>query len=227
MISVGILDTKGLGHNPSLEFLLSKKERERLEKINMGKARSLSFFSRLLLMKLYEEKMGTSMPEISYTEEGKPHFLDNVCSFSISHDKNLVVVALCDEGNVGVDVQSFCGSGEALKRIEKRFLKDITSSEETTETLIDVECFEVDLNTEGINFKKTCEKNIVCESENCEKKDFLLRWTKLEALLKLVGFGFKELKNVNDYLQSIDFKTWFFQHGGQDTALSLAFCKRK
>jgi (E)-4-hydroxy-3-methylbut-2-enyl-diphosphate synthase len=34
MISVGILDTKGLGHNPSLEFLLPKGERERLEKIN-------------------------------------------------------------------------------------------------------------------------------------------------------------------------------------------------
>jgi phosphopantetheinyl transferase len=228
MISVGILDTKGLGHCPSFEFLLAEGERERLEKMNIGKARSLSFFSRLLLMKLYREKIGKDMPEISYTEEGKPYFLDNVCSFSVSHDKDLVVVALSDEGNISVDVQSFCGSEEALKRIEKRFLKDITFNEETLENFdIDVEYFVIDLKKDCVNFKKEREEDIVCKSENDENKDFLIRWTKLEALLKLVGCGFKELKNVNKYLQKVNFKTLFFQHGGQDTALNLAFYENK
>lgn len=227
MISVGILDTKGLGHNPSLEFLLPKGERERLEKINKGKARSLSFFSRLLLMKLYREKTGKNMPEISYTEEGKPYFLDNVCSFSISHDKNLVVVALSDDESVGVDLQSFCGSDDALKRIEKRFLKDVVFNEEKSESFENkVEYFAVESNIDCVDFKKVREEDVVLKKQHGKNMDFLMSWTKLESLLKLFGCGFKELKNVNEYLQKTSFKTCFFQHGGQDVALSLAFCKK-
>ena len=227
MISVGILDTKGLGHCPSLEFLLAKGERERLEKMNKGKARSLSFFSRLLLVKIYEEKTKKKLPEISYTETGKPYFRDDVCSFSVSHDRDIVVVALNDEGNIGVDVQSFDGSEAAMKRIEKRFLKDIAVDEEKITNLdIRFDFFTLDSSNDSIDLKKTGEKEMIFKNEKSEIKDFLLRWTKLESLLKLVGCGFKETKNVNKYLQTTSFKTSFFQHGGQCFALSLAFYKR-
>ena len=227
MISVGILDTGGLGHCPSLEFLLPEGERKRLEKERIGKERSLSFFSRILLMKIYEEKMGKKIPEISYTEEGKPYFRNDVCSFSVSHDKNLVVVALSDEGDVGIDVQSFDGNEAAIKRIEKRFLEDIPACEEKTKKAnIKFDYFKLGALDKSINLEKRDKNELFFKCEKIQNKDFLLRWTKLEALLKLVGCGFKELNNVNKYLQNVDFETSFLQHGGRCFSLTLAFYKR-
>lgn len=226
MITVGILDTKGIGHCPSLEAFFSKKEKERLEKTRNEKVRSLSFFSRLLLTRMYEEKKCKKLPQISYTEEGKPYFENGECSFSISHDKDLVAVVLSEE-DVGIDIQSFSREKDVRENLEKRFFSGVFEDIKKYEDFdIDIVFFEVSSEKEIFSLK-TCEKKLQLGYENEENKEFLLRWTRLESMLKLVGCGFKGFKEVNNYLQKINFKTCFFQHGGLPVALSVASYKKQ
>ena len=229
MISVGILDTKGYEVCRNFESFLPPKECARLEKIKNKKACAQSFFSRLLLSKMYEDKFQESLPEISYTNSGKPYFDKLSRYFSVSHDKDVVVVALSDEENLGIDVQSFDGSEYMMKRIEKRFLSKIPlECKEKNNREVEFLFFELSGKSERFEIKSSKCELFTKEKENVlnrQTKDFLLRWTCLEASLKLSGLGFKQFGNVNESLQKEEFKTCFFQHGGICFALSLAFSK--
>jgi phosphopantetheinyl transferase len=231
MIFIRILDTKGLGHCPSLESLLSEEERERLSKIKNDEARSQSMFSRLLLMKTYEEIYGEKMPEIHYTNEGKPYFDGYVCAFSLSHNENFVAVALNTDGEIGIDLQSFKWSCEARERIEKRFLSRVLfdgfeslnkNEKDAKKEKVSFSFFEIS-SCDGFEISENKSIKLISKEEMDQNESFLLRWTQLESLLKLSGGGFKDFKNINNCLQKTKVETRFFQHGGIPFAVSVAF----
>ena len=57
---------------------------------------------RQLLASLFFEETGREMPQISYTDNGKPYFLDEDWHFSVSHTPSHVFCCLSNE-NVGID----------------------------------------------------------------------------------------------------------------------------
>ena len=235
MILVGILDISGLGQCPGLETLLGDEETERLLKIKNADVRSLSLCSRILLSKMYEERYNKKIPKICYTEKGKPYFENDTCCFSISHSDNFVVVALNENNSVGVDIQSFDNNLYVRERLEKRFLSKLPpnfreeygeNSEKEKNHEVNFEFFEVRQN-EKLEIVKKEDVHFLENTAKDENENFLLRWTSLEAILKLSGGGFGDLKNVNCYLHNSKIKTHFFQHGGVSFAVSVAFSENK
>ncbi len=224
MILVGILDTTGLGHCPSLDSYLSLNERERIEKIKNPDRKKASLLSRIFLNKLYTDSFDEKIPEMDYKDMGKPYFKNSSVAFSISHDRDLIAVAISDEcDSVGVDIQSVLGDSERASRLEKRFLSgiDFSSQEELD---VEVSFFYASLSGDELQIKKA-DKNFN-QSEREEKDSFLFSWTRLEASLKLVGCGFEGIKNVNEYLQNESLKTLFLTHGCCRYALSVAAFKK-
>ena len=222
MILLGLLDTQNLDSSLDFSLLISGEENERLKKIKNEKTRKQSKFSRLLLSYMYKRVFHEEMPEIFYGKEGKPYFKNEKCAFSISHDENLVAVALTDEEDlIGIDLQSSMDD-ERRKRVEERFLSGVSFPKENSDFPLDLIYFEAFTKKEKLDFK---EENFEFSKEKRRENNFLEKWTTLEACLKLYGCGFEGLKNVNEYLQKTKVKTLFFQHGGACFALSVAVCK--
>ena len=59
---------------------------------------------RALLQRLWEQHIGSHLPEIAVTERGKPYFVDGGWHFSISHTKRRVFCVL-SEAPVGIDAE--------------------------------------------------------------------------------------------------------------------------
>lgn len=247
MIFIGILDTAGLGKNPSLASSLSSAEQKRIEKIKNKEEKNLKTGSRLLLKELYESCFDEKMPEIFYTEYGKPCFLNKKISFSVSHNNSLAAVAINEGGeDVGIDIQSLSESPARIDRVYKRFFKDIdenllfNSKESAFSGEIKWKFFEICEN--GI---KEASQNkgiaLLSEEEKTENNDFFVikefshdpyssffeKWTSLEAVLKLYGKGFRDFIYVNECLQKSVLKSWFFQYGSGEWAISLAIKKEE
>ena len=91
-----------------------KNDEVRLERFT---AYSTLFFA---LFELYGKKDVT----LCRTDSGKPYLIENgnasKIQISISHSDGLVSVALSDEGDIGVDIQSEIDESRA-ERLEKRF----------------------------------------------------------------------------------------------------------
>ena len=225
MIKVGILDASGASETPAALSLLSEKERERIGKIKNGKRRSESFFSRLLLKKMYEETFGEEIPEIIYTSKGKPSFKGKKISFSISHDDNLIAVAISDETeSIGIDIQSFVGKSRKSDGLEKRFLSGLDSlkGESREDFKIYISFFTKEEKDGDFEIKEREPFENLSYDKNNENLYFLKRWTELEACLKLSGKGFENIKNANKCLQKCKIKTLFFKNRGREYSLTVA-----
>lgn len=74
---------------------------------------------RKLLEALYLEKTGKKLPQIAYTERGKPYFPDSCWHFSISHTKDHAFCVLGTK-RLGVDAEEM---GRTVpEKLGKRFL---------------------------------------------------------------------------------------------------------
>lgn len=78
---------------------------------------------RLLLRQLWQQHIGTKMPEISVEAGGKPYFVGENWYFSISHTKRHAFCALCD-APIGIDAE------EADRAIDLRLADKILSPHE-------------------------------------------------------------------------------------------------
>ena len=227
MILVGVIDINELEYNLSLSALLPDSERKKLDETKSLKRKKEILYSRLLLSDIIKTFFENPMPRILYKREGKPIFENGNLVFSISHDKNLIAVAVSDESEaVGVDIQSFGYGEKTRERIEKRFLSEIdfyTAGENETK----IKLLKFTLSEKDSSFKFHVEEiKSLCGNEENENCDFLRRWTRLESCLKLVGLGFKDLTNVNKYLQKIKFETCFLRPGCEVFCLSVADSKK-
>ena len=156
----------------------TKNEEARLERIA---AYSTLFFA---LSEIY----GKCGVKLGRTEYNKPYLIDERIYVSISHTDGAVAVALSDEYEIGVDIQSEINMDSAA-RLEKRFFTDINIKEENI----------------GVNILRM---NIAADIARLEEtkieplqNDFTARWAYCESLLKCDGRGFASINNIDEILK--------------------------
>ncbi|MBO9586226.1 MAG: 4'-phosphopantetheinyl transferase superfamily protein [Flavobacterium sp.] len=80
---------------------------EKIKRYRRWQDAQLSLLGRVLLYKAAEEIYGHKLhdKEIKYTKHNKPYFEDHVIQFNITHSEGIVVCALTDLHEVGVDIE--------------------------------------------------------------------------------------------------------------------------
>lgn len=68
------------------------------------------------LSKILKENYNIGKYELIYNEYGKPFLKDNNLFFNISHDNNLVIIAISDK-NIGIDIEYLTYNRFVLKKI--------------------------------------------------------------------------------------------------------------
>ena len=71
--------------------------------------------SQEFLSKILKENYNIDKYELIYNEYGKPFLKDNNLFFNISHDNNLVVIAISDK-NIGIDIEYLTYNRFVLKK---------------------------------------------------------------------------------------------------------------
>ena len=125
-------------------------------------------------------------PKIKRNTNGKPSLVDSNVHISLSHCDGVSAIALSDEGEIGVDIQSPIDDTKA-ERLTKRFLSEIQPKQED----VNIKCFYRTLTENGANFTE-----IVLE--NSDKTDFLSKWVYLESVIKAYGISFSEISKINE-----------------------------
>ena len=206
MIRIGILDLS----EHSDEKIISLAERLGdmldIEKKNNPKANAQSIFARLLLTEVYKNIVEKPLPRIIKSEKGKPYFLfkdkNADLFFSISHDGNMVAVAISDAGEVGIDLQSIGENMRSRERIERTLstlfcgVDSRMSCEVSDDT--ELKIYRLSADTESIYLDFVSADRIINPSGVLAERDadFLRSWTRLESLLKLSGGGFADTGEI-------------------------------
>lgn len=165
-----------------LDYIKNGKSEE--IKIERLAAYSTLFFA---LFSLY----GKENFDLCRKDFGKPYLTENGeisrIHISISHTEGAVAVALSNEYEIGVDVQSVIDENRA-ERLEKRFFNSINIKEENVPLKL------LYLRLSGDN------DTSLEEIENTEAKvtDFTKKWAYCESLLKCDGGGFGSLEKIGD-----------------------------
>ncbi len=97
--------------------LLPPKKQEALQSLKNARARKESLLGwGLLLIAWNELHPERKMPEVSFSKSGKPFFAGDPLCFNLSHTDTVVVLALSETGDVGVDAQTLKEPSGALVR---------------------------------------------------------------------------------------------------------------
>ncbi len=146
------------------------------------------------------------------TDSGKPYLVENgeasKIRVSLSHSDGLVAVALSDECEIGVDIQSEIDDSRA-ERLEKRFFADINIKEEFfSQKLL------------YLNFSDSDTR--LSEMEKPEKcsSGFTEKWAYCESLLKCEGGGFGDLKRIQKIQKKTKTQTVKINQNSKQFALS-------
>lgn len=102
-------------------FVFSTNEAKDIfgEDNNLTKPKQVSLWAKQLVQKYIKDKGFTFEPIISYSQEGKPFFLNNTSlHFSISHNNNYIAICF-SEKEIGIDIEN---KRKAKLEIAKRFL---------------------------------------------------------------------------------------------------------
>ena len=105
----------------------SQNNAQYVEKLSMradGSAKE-SLFALILLSTLVE-RAGRSVKglELCRNANGKPYFENSDLKFSISHSGGYVAVALSDDGDIGIDIETADVSEEKARKLAKRFFTE-------------------------------------------------------------------------------------------------------
>lgn len=228
MVRVGILDLSGnLFDGFDIDRIPPGEIRERIEKTKNKEQKACRIAAYLLLEKMIKNVSPCDkMPQIIYTPQGKPRFDEGCgvnisCRFNISHDGGAVAVAVSDT-EVGVDVQSHLANSESQNRIATRFADalDTLDARSDREPSVSFCFFEI---KNGEIFERLCDGGAPANlTKEDVAKDFVARWTVLEAALKLDGGGFASIGNVRAIVERAKFKTVAFNLSGNKYALTVA-----
>ncbi|SHL04278.1 4'-phosphopantetheinyl transferase family protein [Flavobacterium chilense] len=98
---------------------------DRIKKFRRWQDAQFSLLGRVMLFKGIEEvkKQNCDTSEIKYTMYNKPYFEDSLVQFNISHSGEIVVCALSDEHQMGIDI-------EAITNIELQDFKSQMTEKE-------------------------------------------------------------------------------------------------
>ena len=121
--------------------------------------------------------------KLERTAGGKPYLLDSNIHISLSHSDGAVAVAISDEGEVGVDIQSEIDPDRA-KRLEDRFFTALSVKSED----IDIKYYFLDITSDEAKFSEIT----LSTATEC----FTAKWSYAESLMKLYGRGFADVGNI-------------------------------
>jgi 4'-phosphopantetheinyl transferase len=90
-----------------LSAVLSRDELDRAARIPDGRLRRRYVVGRVALRRLLGERLGIAPAELrfDYGERGKPSLGGAGVSFNLSHSGDLALIAICDRGAIGVDLE--------------------------------------------------------------------------------------------------------------------------
>ena len=184
---------------PSSDYPAPRFRKEILEHINsvsnerLKKERCSAY---LLLSLVVREFLGF-MPQVKFTQSGKP-YIDSGSGlyFNLSHTTDLVALSISDEGSVGVDAEGEIAP-ERASRLEARFFSELSISSRP----LDVKYAFCKISEDGhlVLWSETEEGAAVFElgcatiSRVNQRASFAARWTLYEASLKCNGGGFTSL----------------------------------
>lgn len=178
---------------PNEIFSYKKNGKSEKNKSERFAAYSTLFFA---LFTLYEKKN----LKLCRTESGKPYLEENdkasKIKISISHTDGAVAVALSDEYEIGVDIQSVIDENR-VERLEKRFFQSINIKEENIHQKI-------------LYLNPYRESDIIFEEiEEVEKKisPFTRKWAYCESLMKCDGGGFASIEKISSIQKEITAST--------------------
>ncbi len=81
-----------------------------------------SVYALVCLSELIKTHFSSELPvRIQRNEGGKPYLVGSQLSFSISHSSGYVAVAVCDNGNIGIDIEKVDLPIERYERISSRY----------------------------------------------------------------------------------------------------------
>lgn len=170
------------------------------------------FFAYTALGLCLKEFFDVSDWNIKRTECGKPYLTDILgdpllCStapkskleVSLSHSDGVAVVALSNEGEIGVDIQAEVDQKKA-ERLDKRFLKDVEPKNDN----MNVRYFYLNLGDEKCSITEIFPKISL-------QSDFLTKWTFAESVIKCFGLTFSDISKVNELSKKVKSQTVLFE----------------
>ena len=182
-------------------FPFSQEQNKRIasKKTEHGKKESIQAYA--LLAFAYKKLFGKELPEVVFTDSGKPYLKESNFKISISHTGELCAVAF-SKADVGIDIEK-CESFEEKQHLIDRFVnKDLQNNLNNGNN-----------STEQVSFYTVKENELVALDVSEERYSTAERsreaarlWTSLEALLKTRD-GFADIKRVNEIAKSTLIKT--------------------
>ena len=143
--------------------ILSRQERDRIERFALPRVRDESLAARLLVRRVLSSYTDISPADWHFTEamRGKPFVKspwENFSSFNLAHSANLVVCAVSADGQIGIDVESLDRMTTGIP-LARRF------------------------------FAAAEVEQLVGLPANLQQESFLQIWTLKEAYIKAIGDG--------------------------------------
>lgn len=140
----------------------------------------------LVLDALYRKELGEPLPEVRYTDLGKP-YIEGGPAFSISHDAGFVAVAMTtDFKELGVDLQTEPNPVTA-SRVRRRFLTPVPPFQKDSSEL---EFLMAHAEREGIDFTPAHPFGT--------PSTFLCDYVRAEAIMKMTGGGFSDFPRLRE-----------------------------
>ena len=193
-----------------------------------------------LTLRAYLSECGIELSDLLHGTRGEPiatvRGKENRISVSLSHEHDLLAVAISD-ARVGVDVECEIDP-ERAERIEERFIKgrEIEGAVcEMNDHLLVVSRLTASgelLVSDRLTIKpkareKTDDNNVYVNNNlhiyRCDPLEYTtVRWTSLEAVLKLFGGGFADFLNTGAIAQHSRLASYKIKRGDEHLYVSLA-----
>ena len=169
---------------------------------------------------------------IKRTDRGKPYIVTNEADennsngdkkiyISVSHSDGLSAVALTNEGEIGVDIQSLIEPDRA-ERVDKRFLSELSFEDGELDLFtyflrMDGAIASVEENTVPLLKASIPQKNDSSLSNKNNVEIITSKWTLAESCMKAISGGFSDLeilknrgKNIISGLRKIDLEIPYY-----------------
>jgi phosphopantetheinyl transferase len=185
--------------------------KEYIENTKNEQTKTERFIAYSTLFSSLEKFFSIGNPKIKRNKNGKPSLVDSNVYISLSHCDGVSAIALSDEDEIGVDIQSPVDDTKA-ERLTKRFLSKIHPKQED----INIKYFYMTLTDKTVDFKEIA-------LENSDKADFLSKWVYLESVIKAYGISFSEISKINELSKNT--KTRIYNYKNFKIAVTKAVIK--
>lgn len=188
--------------------ILSESARQRVLDAKRADHRANRLMYFLTADALYKKEKGAPLPEILFSDRGKPYIAGGP-AISVSHDKALVAVAMSDTfSQIGVDIQEQPNPVMA-SRVRRRFL---TPTPPYRKGNCEIEFMIAHLENGTVD--------ITPSHPFGSPSTFLCDYVRAEAILKMSGGGFADFPRLRELCEECETALIPMD----DVAIGLAYC---